>query len=119
MWPLGAPLHVGVVRVAHSELQIGDLIAFIGTKPNQLWVHRLHGFAEHGILTRGDTVEFSDAPVPWSAIVGRVQWLRLGANVVAVPLHGKFAWFQRQLGLGWAQIAPTLIRQFRRFKRPS
>lgn len=117
MWPLGSPLQVGVVRVARAELQIGDLVAFIGTNPNQLWVHRLHAFAETGIITRGDTVDFSDALVPWSAIVGRVERLRLGNNVVVVPLHGKLAWFQRQLGLGWAQIAPHLLRQFLRLRR--
>lgn len=106
MWPLTAPLEARVVPVLPQNLQIGDMIAFIAPNRPGLWMHRVVALNADGVLTRGDTNAQPDPPVPWSAIVGRVDALRLGRFVM--PLPEKLLPLHRALGQQWSRVAPRL-----------
>lgn len=108
MWPLGAPLQAGVRRVPGAYLQRGDVVAFIADDARALWLHRVVGVDSAQLVTRGDTNTFDDPPVPFSAVLGRVEALRLGRFVVPIPQGGPLGRLQRQAGILWSQLAPKL-----------
>jgi hypothetical protein len=116
MWPLGPPLQAGVRYVPVDCLQIGDIIAFIAGHRPVLWVHRVVRFEANGIVTRGDTNGFDDVPVPFAAVLGRVEALRLGPLVLPIAQAGVFAPLQRGAGLGWSRVAPRLRQAWTRQK---
>ncbi len=111
MWPLTGPIRAGVRRVAPQELQPGDIIAFLAERAPELWVHRVVRADGDAIVTRGDTNAFVDAPVPFSALLGRVDAVRLGRVTVPVPHHGVSGLVVRRIGQAWSQVAPTLRQQ--------
>lgn len=113
MWPLAAPMQAGVVQVVWSELQIGDVIAFVGDRPGTVWLHRVVAIAADHLSTRGDTNASVDTIVPASAVLGRLQALQLGVVCIALPTSGRSAAALRQLGRGWGRIAPSLRRLLR------
>ena len=108
MWPLGAPLCAGVRHVPQEAWAIGDLAAFVSDTAPRIVLHRVVQLRDDGLITRGDTNERDDPIVPWSAILGRVEAVRLGP--VAWPIHGPgpVAELQRRIGISWSHIAPRL-----------
>ena len=108
MWPLGPPVEAGVVRTPWEELQRGDLVAFVGPAPGQVWLHRVQAIAPSSVQTRGDTCLLPDAPVPREALLGRVVAWRIVGVRLPVAVRGPLAHLRRRVGLGWADIAPHL-----------
>jgi hypothetical protein len=107
MWPLASPWQVGIGDRGDS-LQPGDLLAVIGARPGTVLVHRLVKIDGDWLILRGDTNGYDDAPVPRDALVGRVQALRLGRMVLTEPRQDATLGLVRQLGVGWAHLAPQL-----------
>lgn len=116
MWPLGPPLQAGVRQVPAVQLSQGDVIVFIAGEDPALWLHRVVRIEAEGVITRGDANGFDDPRVPFSAILGRVEALRLGAFVVPVAQSGVLARLRREVGVAWSRIAPRLLRVHRRRK---
>lgn len=116
MWPLGPPLQAGVRRVPAGQLQIGDIIAFIAAPRAVLWVHRVTELQTDGVVTRGDTNGFDDAPVPFAAILGRVEAVRWGALELPFAQFGALARLQRTVGRTWSHLAPPLRQAYARQK---
>ena len=117
MFPLSWPLRAGLDR--SQTLHRGDVVAFIGAG-GKLTFHRVHRVIEDGYITRGDTNLRFDAPVPQSAVLGRVDWIGVGPVGVLLPATGLAAGVSRRSGLLWAQVAPGLrgaVRQARRWIR--
>ncbi len=115
MFPLTAPLCAGVQQC--ELLQTGDIAAFINER-GQLTFHRVIDVHPDHYLVRGDTNRFADAPVPRSAVIGRVQHIQLGALIMRFPEHGLLGDAMRQAGLTWGKTAPWLravVRRCRRF----
>lgn len=107
MWPLASPWQVGVGGRGDS-LHPGDLLAVIGERPGTVLVHRLVQIDGDRLILRGDTNGYNDPPVPRDALVGRVQALRLGMLVLTEPHQDATLRLVRQLGVGWARLAPHL-----------
>lgn len=116
MWPLGAPFQAGVAPVTLHQLQPGDVVAFIAAHAPVLWVHRVVRVEAEALVTRGDTNRQDDPPVPFAAVLGRVEALRLGQIVVALPHSGPLARLHRQAGLAWSRVAPPLRRTYAKAK---
>ena len=121
MWPLGTPLQVGVRQVPPERVMPGDVVAFIaghrqGPMAPSLWIHRVARIEATCVITRGDTNGFDDRPVPDSAVLGRVEALRLGPLRMAVAHAGVWGQLRRELGRAWSQVAPALLRAHRRRK---
>ncbi len=114
MWPLAAPLELGVTAVPSWQLQVGDVVAVVGQRPGTAIFHRI--VAIHGELlqTRGDTQHRVDPLLPRHAVIGRVEAIRLNSKEISLPVHGLPARWTRRLGLAWGQIAPNLRDQWRR-----
>ena len=113
MWPLGPPLQAGVAPVVARDLQPGEVVAFIAGHAPVLWVHRVVRVDADGLITRGDTNDMDDPRVPFSAVLGRVEAVRLGRLVLPVPRLGPLGQLHRRLGGAWAKLAPTLRRRYR------
>lgn len=107
MWPLASPWQVGVGG-RNDSLHLGDLLAVIGERPGTVLVHRLVQIDGDRLILRGDTNGYDDAPVPRDALVGRVRALRLGTLVLTEPRQDATLGLLRQLGIGWARLAPQL-----------
>ena len=110
MWPLGAPMQAGVAPVVARTLQVGDMIAFIADDAPVLWLHRVVRVAADAVVTRGDTNGFDDPPVPLSAVLGRVEAVRIGALVLPLPHSGRLGALHRRAGIAWSHFAPGLRR---------
>ncbi len=107
MWPLASPWQVAVGS-RDDPLQPGDLLAVIGNRPGTVLVHRLVQIDGDRLILRGDTNSYDDTPVPRDALVGRVRALRLGRIVLTEPRQDATLGLMRQLGIGWARLAPHL-----------
>jgi hypothetical protein len=121
MWPLGARWQAGVVPVAQADLQVGDIVAFVGDRPGLVLLHRVVAIAPGPpmtLQTRGDTRTVPDPWLPASAVLGRVHVLRQGRLVVPVPVTGLPGRVVRKLGLGWSVVAPALRHGLRAVRRP-
>ena len=117
MWPLAAPSRVGLQRVDAVHLCPGDLVAFIGTRPGAVFVHRVRTIAGPGIRTGGDTNLGLDPVLPASAIIGRVVAIEWRGVRMAVPVTGLAAAVVRRIGLAWATVAPAPVAVARRTVR--
>ncbi len=71
-------------------------------------LHRVISVRGDRLETRGDTNHRADPPVPRLAVMGKLAALRWGPLVLRWPDHGLPVWLLRRLGLGWAQVAPSL-----------
>jgi hypothetical protein len=121
MWPLGAQWHAGVVPVAKSDLQVGDIVAFVGDRQGLVLLHRVVAIAPGPpmtLQTRGDTRTVPDPWLPVSAVLGRVHALRRGRLAVRVPVTGLPGRAVRRLGIGWSVLAPALRHGLRALRRP-
>ncbi len=110
MWPLGAPMQAGVAPVAAKSLHVGDVIAFIASDAPVLWLHRVVRVEAGAIVTRGDTNGYDDPPVPFAAVLGRVEAVRIGTLVLPLPHSGRLGALHRRAGLAWSHLAPALRR---------
>ncbi len=108
MWPLAAPWQAGVVRVPFEDLRRGDLVATLGARPGEVWIHRVVFLGQDTLETRGDTRQTADTPMAASAVLGRVAQLRLGAMTLPVPASGISGAAVRSAGLAWGRVAPVL-----------
>lgn len=116
MWPLGPPWQAGVVPVPLRDLQPGQIVAFLGDRPGLVLLHRVVAIATDGLQTRGDTRETADPWLPASALLGRLEALRLGPLVVPVPHEGVAGTLLRRVGQGWSRVAPGLRRTWRNLR---
>lgn len=117
MWPLGPPLELCVLPVDLLQLRPGDLVALVGHRPGEIWVHRLVAVTPTTLVTRGDTLAVADPPWPLTALVGRVTALRCGPLVLPVPTGGLPAEAWRAIGRAWANVAPGLRSRWRKLGR--
>jgi hypothetical protein len=117
MWPLAAPWQAGVVRVPFEDLRRGDLVATLGVRPGEVWIHRVASLGQDELQTRGDTRATADTPIAASAVLGRVAQLRLGAVTLPVPASGLSGAAVRSAGLAWARVAPALRVGWGRLRR--
>ncbi len=108
MWPLAPPCRAILAPPPPTGLQRGDLVAFVGTGPDTIYVHRIVGHSEAGWLTRGDTLVAADPAVPESAVIGRIVAIELGPLRLPLPATGVLARAQRSAGLAWGRLAPRL-----------
>ncbi|MSP91612.1 MAG: hypothetical protein EXR79_07390 [Myxococcales bacterium] len=109
MWPLAAPLRVGLERVGVAALCPGDVVAFVGTRTGAVFVHRVRAIDGNRIRTRGDTNLAADPELPASAIIGRVAAIEWRGGRVPVPGMGVVAAIARRTGLAWATVAPRPV----------
>lgn len=116
MWPLVAPWQVGLSR-CDGSLHIGELLAVVGDRPATVVVHRLVAIDGDRLILRGDTNGYDDAPVPRSALVGRVVAVRLGRLVCTDPAHPMISALLRRGGMAWSRVAPVLRLGLRRWRR--
>jgi hypothetical protein len=116
MWPLTGPLQAGVRRVPQDALQPGDVIAFLADRAPELWIHRVVRVSGDCVVTRGDTNGYDDAPVPCTAILGRVDALRVGSLTIPLWSGGLGGSVARRVGIAWSHIAPALRRGYARQK---
>lgn len=70
---------VGIQSVANSNLAVGDAITFVNpNNSKQTITHRIvelpGGKHPGAFITKGDANPTTDAPIPVSKIVGKVQW---------------------------------------------
>jgi hypothetical protein len=66
----------------------GDVIVF-RTRAGDLAAHRMLGWRRAAIVTKGDSCEIHDAPVPADAIIGAAELrVNLGARVKALLAFG-------------------------------
>ena len=73
---------ITVAPVFHTNLRIGDVVAFINPICNQLAVHRILLISQSGYLIKGDNTNQPDGQVLASNIIGRViQVEHCGKNV--------------------------------------
>ena len=116
MWPLTAPLEVGLRPCLVAELRRGDIVAFLA-ESGVLWLHRVVRVAGETVITRGDTNGYDDAPVPHTALLGRAEAIRWRGVVVAWPLGPASGDLVRRAGLAWSRVAPGLRRRVARVRQ--
>lgn len=105
MWPVTSPLWARVSP--DDDLSVGDVAVFLGVN-GRIWFHRVVATSDAGVQTRGDTNAKADAPVPKSAVLGRVSAVAWGPLQVPLPRSGPSAPVIRRLGLLWGRVAPPL-----------
>lgn len=115
MWPLAAPWQVGVAA-AVDPLQPGDLLAVVGDRPGCVVVHRLAAIDGDRLILRGDANGYDDAPVPRSAVVGRVCALRWRGVELHEPNNPLAKQGLAAGGRLWSGVAPRLRGVWRRLR---
>lgn len=106
MWPLYPPMQVQLSSA--EDVHVGDVIAFIGSRPGILALHRVTAIDGETLRTRGDSNPNEDQPLPKSAVIGKLAALRWGPAVLHLPQRGLSAEAVRRAGMGWARLAPKL-----------